>query len=193
VLETRQGLLGLGVSFIEGGNLELEVRDQLEQITDSFPIFGEVVIPPGNYGFRDVAVSYSSSEARRLTGNASFSTGRFWSGTRRSLRLGGSWRPRHNLFFEVSATRNDVDLPEGSFLADLASARVRFAASTTLLGSAFVQYNAETDQVVSNLRLNFRHAPLSDAFLVLVDRRHAPTGTILERSVAVKVTKLLAF
>jgi hypothetical protein len=193
VLETRQGLLGLGVSFIEGGNLELEVRDQLEQITDSFPIFADVIIPPGNYGFRDVAVSYRSSEARRLAGSASLSAGRFWSGTRQSLRLGGTWRPRHNLFFEVSANRNDVDLPEGSFLADLASARVRFAASTTLFGSAFVQYNAETDQVVSNLRLNFRHAPLSDVFLVLVDRRHAPTGVILERSVAVKVTRLLAF
>jgi hypothetical protein len=56
-----------------------------------------------------------------------------------------------------------------------------------------VQYNAETDQVVSNLRLDFRHAPLSDVFLVWVDRRHAPTGVTLERSVAVKITRLLAF
>ena len=93
----------------------------------------------------------------------------------------------------MSANRNDVDLPEGSFLADLASARVRFATSTTFFGSAFVQYNAETDQLVSNLRLDFRHAPLSDVFLVLVDRRHLPTGVTLERSVAVKVTRLLAF
>ena len=192
-LETRQGLLGLGVSFIEGGSFGLEVKDQLEQITDSFPIFGDVTIAPGNYGFRDVTVSYRSSEARRLTGSASFSAGRFWSGTRRSLRLGGTWRPKHNLFLEVSGTRNDVDLPEGSFLADLASARVRFAASTRLFGSAFAQYNAETDQVVSNLRLDFRHAPLSDVFLVWVDRRHAPTGVTLERSVAVKITRLLAF
>lgn len=192
-LETRQGQLGLGVSFIEGGSLGFEVRDQLEQIADSFPIFPGVIIPPGSYGFRDASVSYHSSEARRLTGSASLSAGRFWSGTRRSVQLGGTWRPRHNLFFELSANRNDVDLPEGSFLADLASARIRFAASTALFGSAFVQYNAETEQVVSNLRLDFRHAPLSDVFLVLVDRRHAPTGVTLERSVAVKVTRLLAF
>ena len=193
LLETRQGLLGFGVSFTEGGNLQLEVRDQFERIADPFSIFTGVVIPPGDYGFRDVSVSYRSSEARRLAGSASLSAGRFWSGTRRAVGLGGSWRPRHNLFVEVSANRNDVDLPEGSFLADLASARVRFATSTTFFGSAFVQYNAETDQVVSNLRLDFRHAPLSDVFLVLVDRRHLPTGVTLERSVAVKVTRLLAF
>jgi hypothetical protein len=193
LLETRQGLLGLGASFIEGGSLGFEVRDQLEQIADSFPIFTGVVIPPGAYHFRDASVSYQSSQARRLTGSGSLATGRFWSGTRRSVQLGGTWRPRHNLFFELSAIRNDVDLPEGSFLADLASARVRFAASTAFFGSAFVQYNAATDQVVSNLRLDFRHAPLSDVFLVLVDRRHAPTGVTLERSVAVKVTRLLAF
>ena len=178
---------------IEGGNLEVEVRDQREVIVDSFPIFRDVVIPPGDYRFRDLSLSYRSSEARRLTGSVSLSAGRFWGGTRRSVRLGGTWRPRHNLFLELSTSRDDVDLPEGAFLADLASARVRFAASTALFGSAFVQYNAETDQLVSNLRLDFRHAPLSDVFLVLVDRRHVPTGVTLERSVALKVTRLLAF
>jgi hypothetical protein len=86
-----------------------------------------------------------------------------------------------------------VDLPEGAFIADLASARIRFATSTSLFGGAFVQYNAASEQLVSNLRLDWRHAPLSDAFLVLVERRHLPTRTLLERSVAVKVTRLFAF
>ena len=193
LLETRRSLAGFGVTFTEGGNLDLEVRDQFESLRDSFRIFTGVTIPPGDYGFRDVNLSYSSSARHRLTGRISLSSGQFWSGTRRAVQLGGSWRPRHDLFFEVSANRNDVDLPQGSFLADLASARVRFAASTTLFGSAFIQYNAESEQLVSNLRLNWRHAPLSDAFLVLVERRHTPTNTLLERSLALKVTRLFAF
>ncbi|HXV86166.1 MAG TPA: DUF5916 domain-containing protein [Gemmatimonadales bacterium] len=193
VLETRQTLAGLGVTFTEGGNLDVEVRDQFEQLADSFSIFPGVTIPPGGYGFRDMSVSYGSSERRRLTGRVSVTAGEFWSGTRRAVQLGASWRPRHNLFLELSANRNDVRLPEGSFLADLASARVRFAASTRLFGSAFVQYNAESEQLISNVRLNWRHAPLSDAFVVLVDRRHAPSNTVLERSLALKVTRLFAF
>jgi hypothetical protein len=193
VLETRAGTAGFGVSFTEGGNFDIELRDQFEQIADSFAIFPGVVIPPGDYGFRDVSVSYRSSEGRRFTGRLAVSTGDFWSGERRSVQVGATWRPRYDLFFELSGSRNDVDLPQGSFLADLASARVRFAGSTRFFGSAFVQYNAESDQLVSNVRLDWRHAPLSDVFLVFVDRRHVPTRTLLERSVALKVTRLLAF
>ncbi|HWP37711.1 MAG TPA: DUF5916 domain-containing protein [Gemmatimonadales bacterium] len=192
-LETRQGTLGVGVSFAEGGNFDVELRDQVERIADSFQIFSGVVIPPGEYGFREASVSYRSSDGRRLTGRLAVTAGTFWSGERRSVQVGATWRPRHDLFFEVSGSRNDVNLPQGDFLADLASARVRFAGSTKLFGSAFVQYNAESDQLVSNLRLDWRHAPLSDVFLVLVDRRHVPTRTVLERSVALKVTRLFAF
>jgi hypothetical protein len=192
-LETRLGTAGVGLSFTQGGGFDLEVRDQFEQIADSFRIFPGVVIPPGAYRFRDASVSYRSSEGRRLTGRLAVSGGSFWSGERRSVQLGASWRPRHDLFFEISGSRTDVDLPQGAFFADLASARVRFAGSTKLFGSAFVQYNAESDQLVSNLRLDWRHAPLSDVFLVLVDRRHVPTRTVLERSVALKVTRLFAF
>lgn len=193
VLETRTATAGLGASFLDGGSLAIEVRDQFERIFEAFTIFGAVEILPGDYGFRDVSVRYGSSEGRRVAGSVRLSAGEFWNGTRRAANLSASWRPRHNLFFELSANRNDVDLPQGGFVADLVSGRVRFATSTRVFGSAFVQYNAESDQLVSNLRLNFRHAPLSDLFLVLVDRRHMGTRAVLERSVAVKVTRLFAF
>lgn len=193
VLETRTGTGGFGVSFLDGGNLQIELRDQFEGTFETFRIFGDVMLAPGDYAFRDVSVRYGSSEARNLAASLRLATGGFWSGTRRSANLGASWRPRHNLFFELSANRNDVDLPEGAFVADLVSGRVRFATSTRFFGSVFVQYNAESEQLVSNLRLDFRHAPLSDVFLVLVERRDMRAHTVLERSVALKVTRLFAF
>jgi hypothetical protein len=58
---------------------------------------------------------------------------------------------------------------------------------------AFVQYNAESKQVVTNARINFRYAPMSDVFLVYTDRRNQRTDVTNERSIAIKATKLVAF
>ena len=94
---------------------------------------------------------------------------------------------------DVSATHNDLTVQGQSFTADLYSARVKYAYSTSLYFGAFVQYNADTDQVVTNARVNFIHAPLSDFFLVFTERRDVAGGGVLERFVSAKVTKLLAF
>ncbi len=193
LLETRAGTAGLGVSFTNASRLSLELHDQFERLLDPFKIFADVVIPAGEYRFRDVRLSYTSSQNQNLAGRVSLSAGGFWSGTQRSVGLGASWRSQPGLYFELSGDRSDVDLPQGGFVADLVSGRVRFATSTRLFGSAFVQYNAETDQLVTNLRLDFRHAPLSDLFVVFVDRHDLRTGTVLDRSLALKVTKLFAF
>jgi hypothetical protein len=59
--------------------------------------------------------------------------------------------------------------------------------------NAFVQYNGITDEVVSNLRFRFIHAPLSDLYLVYSERRMGGTGASPVRSIAVKATRLVAF
>ncbi len=56
-----------------------------------------------------------------------------------------------------------------------------------------MQYNRATEQLVTNVRLNIIHAPLSDVFLVFSERRDVGAGDVLERAVTLKVTKLFAF
>ena len=46
---------------------------------------------------------------------------------------------------------------------------------------------------VTNLRLRFIHAPLSDLFLVYTERRDVKDNVVLDRVVTAKVTKLFAF
>jgi hypothetical protein len=41
--------------------------------------------------------------------------------------------------------------------------------------------------------VNFRYAPLSDVFVVYTERRNRETNVMNERSVALKVTRLMAF
>jgi hypothetical protein len=94
----------------------------------------------------------------------------------------------------LSATHNALSVQGNSFTADLYSARVKYSYNTRLYFRGYVQYNADRDQLVTNVRLNFIHAPLSDFFLVYTERRDmSGNGVVLERFVTAKLTKLLAF
>ena len=94
---------------------------------------------------------------------------------------------------DLMVERNRIDLPEHSFTADVFGAKVDFASSTRSFVDGFFQYNAASEEVVMNLRWNFIHSPLSDLFLVYSERRDGDEGYVLERTVTVKMTKLLSF
>lgn len=192
-LETRTLTAGADVFFQPDGSLTIEGNDTFDRLDTGFEIFPGVNVPAGGYTLRDAQVRYTSGQARPLYGNVSVSSGEFYGGTRRTYGGGMTWRAKYYLSLEGSFQRNDVDLPGGSFLADVASGRVRYAWSTRLFGSAFVQYNTQSKSFVTNARVNFRYAPLSDVFLVYTERRNRETSVLNERSVALKVTRLMAF
>ena len=56
-----------------------------------------------------------------------------------------------------------------------------------------MQYNEASEELVTNLRFRWIHAPLSDIYLVLTERRDTDAGVVLDRFVTMKFTKLLAF
>jgi hypothetical protein len=165
----------------------------LEVIDEAFLVAGQGEIPEGRYMFREGSLTYRSNAARSLSGEASLSGGGFYQGTRRSVTLGGSWRPSQHFALELGAERNEIDLPGNSFTADVFGARVELAGSTRSFLSAFFQYNAASEDSVLNLRFNFIHSPLSDLFLVYSERRNGGISQLLERSFAIKATKLFSF
>ena len=193
VLETRKAAAGLGIAFLDGGSLTLTGADQLEIIDEAFQVAGQGEIPEGRYTFREGSLSYQSNAARPLAGEVSLSGGGFYNGSRRSVTLGGSWRPSQHFALDLGVERNEIDLPGNSFTADVFGARVDVAGSTRLFLSGFFQYNAASEDAVMNLRLNFIHSPLSDLFLVYSERRNGGSNQLLERSLAIKATKLLSF
>ncbi|MGH7454274.1 MAG: hypothetical protein ACRENG_23165, partial [bacterium] len=67
--------------------------------------------------------------------------------------------------------RNEVDLPEGKLDTDLFALRLNLAFSTRLFFNTLLQYNSETNELSSNLRLNFIHSPGSDLFIVYNESR----------------------
>jgi hypothetical protein len=192
--ETWDGTLGLGVTFQDGGMLNLRVDDQRELLEQPFQVRTGIAIPTGDYHYRTASATYQASEGRMLSGSAGVSGGGYYNGNRLTLNGGVSWQPDYHVTLDASASHNAVTLPDTSFTADLYTARIKYAYSTTLYLGAFVQYNADADQVVTNIRLKLVHAPLSHFFLVFTERRDVrPGGRVLERFITAKLTKLFAF
>ena len=193
VLETRRITSGATLTLGSSAAITAQVNDQFERLEEPFVIPGATVIEPGDYTFRDATISYTTSGNSNLSGNASVTFGGFWDGTRRTFQLGGSWRPRYDLYLNLSLERNEIDLPQAAFSAGLGGLRVRYAFNTALFWSAFVQYNTQTEEFVTNLRGQYRYGPLSDIFIVFTERRDTSRNLTLDRSVALKMTKMLAF
>jgi hypothetical protein len=71
--------------------------------------------------------------------------------------------------------------------------RFLYAFTPRVVFNAFLQYNADTHQVSSNIRFNWTHRPLSDVYLVYNDTRDTRRGEPLGRTFIVKVTNLFNF
>jgi hypothetical protein len=193
-LESRETQGGLSVDFHDRSTLNFGWTRTFERLATPFNVRAGVSIPVGDYTFSQGSVRYQSSQGHALSGNLNVSSGGFWDGTRTTVTGGLRWQPDRHLVLDLDATHNAVTAQGTSFTADLYGARLQYAWSTTLNLSAFVQVNADTDEMVTNLRMNFIHAPLSDLFLLLTERRSlAGSKPVLERFFTVKVTRLLLF
>ena len=193
VLETRRITGGVTLTLGSSAEFTAQINDQFERLNESFFIPGATLIKPGDYKFRDATLSYKSSGNSTLKGDVSVTFGDFWDGTRKTLQVGGSWRPRYDLFFDLSLERNEIDLPQAAFTAGVGGLRVRYSFNTDLFWSAFMQYNTQTEEFITNLRAQFRYGSLSDIYIVVTERRDTGNNVILDRSIALKMTKMLAF
>jgi hypothetical protein len=155
-------------------------------------------IAPGRYHFNNGSVAFNGSNSRRVAFTGEYRSGGYYDGTRTGFTAGGRLRVSSRLATTVSVARDRIELPGGvDFATTLASLRVDTSFSTRMFLNAFIQYNSVTRQVVSNIRYQFIHHPLSDLFIVYNDTRFGMRSAAVapppSRALTVKMTHLLSF
>jgi hypothetical protein len=193
LLETRLLSAGLGVDFRDGSMASLSATDRFEHVFEPFSVRG-LEVPIGRYDFIEGSASYTTNRARRLSARASIGGGGYFGGDR--LSIGGDVLGRigHQVLLQLSANHNVINLPgHPETTADVYGANLDVFFSVNVLTSAFIQYNAASEEFVTNLRFRWIHAPLSDLFLVLTERRDVASNQVLDRFITLKVTKLFPF
>ena len=192
-IETRTERLDLGVRFEDSSSINFSIEQNLERLTEVFHIRRDVGIAEGDYNYRRYRVSASTDPARSIAGGGNFEWGEFWDGESESFGGNVSFRPNYNLSLRVDYSRNQVDLSNDSFTTDLVGMRFVYGFSPRAFFNAFIQYNADRNQISSNLRFNIIHRPLSDLFVVFNDIRSTDNGQVMDRELIVKFTNLFNF
>jgi hypothetical protein len=196
-VENRQASGNFQIEFHNSDELTLDVTHDFEYLPRDFRIAPGVILPMGGYDFMTVRTQYNFGQQRRVSGRLSLATGAFYDGTKREATFSaGRVGLTKRVNIEPGLTLNWVDLPQGHFTTRLITARAFITPSPRMLIGSLTQYNASDHSLSSSVRLRWEYTPGSDLFVVYSDGRNTlPPGIpeLVNRSVAVKITRLLRF
>ena len=193
LLETRVVDGSFGIEFQNSDRLGVQFLDNLEQLTESFDVFGGVEIPAGRYRFRNMIADYTLGQQYPMSGMVSYEYGGFFAGTKHTLGFTrGRAEPLANLFVEPGVSLNWVDLPQGRFVAKVLTSRVIYTFTPRTSLGALVQYNSNNNTLSVNARLRWEYRPGSDLFVVYNDGRDTfqrGLPKLQSRSFTIKLTR----
>ena len=184
-----------------GGRFGFRVDRKQDRPEVPFVVYSDtggsrVVIAPQLYTWNEWTAEYFGNPSAPFFTNVQYTFGDFYDGDKTTLDLTVSARSGAKLLTSVGYRRNDVSLPTGDFKTDLVTTRVSYAFTTLASLQALVQYNSQTSQFSSNVRLALLNRSGTGFFFVYNDRRDTSSlnpEELLGRSFIVKYTRLFDF
>ena len=175
--DTLDGTLDKRIIYFDALRLETHTSDSFgtflrfdkERITEDFEISEGVIIPPGTYSWSRACISGSSSSHRAVSYVGWVCPGDFYDGKRNSVGSRLNWRPNEHLKAALTYEYGDIELPGGSFITRLMTARADVAFTATWYWENFVQYDTVSDSIGINSIM--RWVPQAGREMVLVINR----------------------
>jgi len=156
----------LDTRWQNGSSLGLAWNRNFERLDKPFEVSPGVFIPPGRYDYSEMVLNYGTDPSATFWTSGNFSVGDFYSGTIRTINAGGGYRYGQNISWTVNYIRNFIALPEGDFTTDLIGLRFNWSFTPKSYLQAFAQYNSQTGQVGTNIRLALLSTSSTGFFVV---------------------------
>jgi hypothetical protein len=155
-----------------------------------------VVIPAGKYTWNQFVSEYFSNPSAVASVTVRHRIGGFYDGDFHGFEVNSNLRVGSRFIGSLGWTRQHVDLSYGTFRTDLIPVKASYAFTTLASVQALLQYNSQSSQFSSNIRLALLNRSGTGLFVVYNDRRDTTEFTPLEtlgRSFIVKYTRLVDF
>ncbi len=149
-----------------GDRFEFNVVPTGDRLLAPFEIATGVTIPAGAYHWNRYRLEVGTAAKRRVSTQATWWFGDFYSGHLNEMQVTASWKPSSLLILELNGTRNVGQLREGSFTQNLIGMRGRVNVSPDLQLNSYLQYDNESDTFGSNSRLRWTFSRVGDLFIV---------------------------
>ena len=147
-----------------------------EALVRDFEISDGVIIPPGEYAFGSYGFALETGTHRKISTRFDYDRGEFFDGEQ--LALGGelTWRPSRHFRGSVGYEYNDIELPQGDFIARLVRFEAGVAFSSTLSWVNLLQYDNVSHSVGIDSRLHWIPEAGREAFFVINHNLERRTG-----------------
>ena len=169
-----------------------------EGLQSPFRIREGIVIPAGSYNNIDWEFRFNSNRSAPLSMSGGWGFGGFYSGTRFSPNATVSYRFRDVFSASIRLNYFDVRLDEGSFTTSVLGLNASYSFTPRIYVQGQLQYNADTEDLGSNIRLAWLNTAGTGLYIVYNDIEHfgvlERTGFSRgpqQRQFVIKYTKLL--
>ena len=144
-----------------------------ENVTQTFGISPDVYIPAGKYDFNQFETHLNSPASNRLMMGLNLVAGTFFDGTRFSPGIESELKIGSSLQLSIRYDHNFLNFQDRNqeFSGGIFGFKAQAMFSTKLSASAFLQYNGEANELISNFRFRYNPKEGNDFFLVFNEGR----------------------
>lgn len=167
-------LTPLKLRFNSGEEISYSATDHLEMLPQDFAIFEGVVLPAADYDWSSHTVRLKTKGSRALWTEASYRWGGFFDGERQDITAAVNWKVAVPVFVGARIQSSAVDLPQGSFTANIYQASVNFLFSPSITLNNYIQYDNATEYLGLQSRFQWILKPGNDVVLVWTSRFSQP-------------------
>jgi hypothetical protein len=198
VLESRNQLAAVRFELVNGDEANWTVERSYEALTEPLDLTDTHIVPIGQYTFTVARAGYQLGPRRGpVTGDVGVGVGSFYGGSLVEASYTGRVDLPARLALEPNIVINWIDLPSepGPFWLNVLGLRATLPFSPRASVSTLVQYDTGDGGLGASVRLRWEYRPGSDLFVVYADGHDttAPGAPMVNRSVAIKMTRLLRF
>jgi len=137
-----------------------------EGVKTPFAIFPGIVVPRGTYDNEEASFVFNTNRGAWASFESRFTIGGYFGGHRFSMSPLVKLRSGETFNTEVIWDRNDIDLPQGSFITNLIRWRGSYSFTPRLFVQALLQFNDRADLRSTNLRLGWLQSANTGLFVV---------------------------
>ena len=190
--DQRSGI-GYNVSFTNTSRLTADARYTYIRLADDFdPTRTDATpLPAGtDYDYLNLRLEYRSDRRRPFSYSAELTGGQFFNGSRYGVEARASYRfqPFGSVSLRTAYSYVDLPRPYASTGIFLVGPRVDLTFTKSLFLTGVVQYNDQLDNFNTNVRFQWRYAPVSDLFIVYTDNYDTLLGTTRNRALVAKLS-----
>ena len=181
ILEEREwDFTVLGIRFESGDNINFSAKRTYEYLDFGYEVSEGIAIEPGEYTNWEYAARGGTSGRRRVSVFGGITRSGFWSGTRTNFGGRVTFRPNPGVSIGTNLQINKVDLPQGSFDANLYEVETDWSPNPWVSMTGQVRYDDQTQLIGLFARLRWIVKPGNDIFLVYTHNWQNLGGNILD-------------